>query len=208
MSLFHQLNLLDKPDTSDSLALFARSRRKRADEPQDIKRPPRSQGPRRELAEAGREMPSLAQGPGSRGCRSQWQYTVGARGFDCGSEWEFDIVGGLQPQRNSSIQSLGSAPKMLAWPAPGSNVRSLRGLMAGLRIIVSTRAYATERSRWSTSVHASAKVQLTVVCRPILAGHPDESLAVGGGEVSLDITVQPGLCRLTSIISPDCHRSI
>lgn len=153
VNLFHQLNLLDKSETSRSLVLFARSQRDRAGQRQDIKRPPSSQGPRRKQAEAGREMPSSAQGPGSRGCRSQWVFSMGARGFDCGCEWESDIAGVLQPQRNSPIQSLGSAPKMLAWRAPGSIARSLYGLMVSLRIIVSTRACATKRSRWSTSVH-------------------------------------------------------
>lgn len=153
MSLFHKLNLWDKLDTSDSLALFARGRPDHAGQPQDIKRPPRSQGPRWELAEAGREMPSSAQGPGSRGCRSQWDYTVGARGFDCGCEWEFDIVGVLQPQHNSSIQSLGSAPKMLVWRALETTVRSLYGLIVSPRIILSTRAYATKKSRWNTDMH-------------------------------------------------------
>lgn len=109
MSLFHELNLLGEPETSRSLALFARSRRKGAGQRQDIKRPPSGQGPRRKEAEAGREMPSSAQGAGSRGCSSQWLFSLGARGFDCGCEWESDIVDVLQPQRNSSIQSLGSA---------------------------------------------------------------------------------------------------
>ena len=40
------------------------------------------------VAEAGRKMPSSAQRPGSRGCRSQWVRSVGARGCDCGREWE------------------------------------------------------------------------------------------------------------------------
>lgn len=162
MSLFHGLNLLGKPDTSDSLALFARSRRESAGQPQGVKRPPSSQGPRWELAEAGREMPSSAQGPGSRGCRSQWDYTVGARGFDCGCEWEFDIVGVLQPQHNSSIQSLGSAPKMLVWQALGTALRSFYGLIVSPRIILSTRAYATKKSRRGLETISGRSTQMSV----------------------------------------------
>lgn len=161
-SLFHELDLLDKPDTSDSLALFARGRPEHAGQPQDIKRPPRSQGPRWELAEAGREMPSSAQGPGSRGCRSQWDYTVGARGFDCGCEWGFDIVGVLQPQHNSSIQSLGSAPKILAWRASTTTVRPLYGLIVSPRITASTRAYATKKPRCGLETSSGRSTQMSV----------------------------------------------
>lgn len=104
-------------------------------------------------------------------------------------------MGVLQPQHDSSIQSLGSAPEMLAWRARGCNVRSLYGLMASLRIIVSSRAYATKWSRWSASMECEGE---GVLYRPILAG--------------------PARCQfrsywwrgttegLTPIMSPACHK--